>query len=107
MEQDFRAELIKSNESVNLQDSKLGKALETKGYKTANAYVLHWTPEQLENIYIVLVEGAILVRVEINKFDNTSSPTFENLSIKEYKHGLSRVNQVRLAVAEELANAKT
>ena len=107
MEKDYRAELIRSNEGLNSPDSSLRKALKTKGYLTKHAYVLHWTPEQLEDIYLVLIGGTSLVRVEIDKLDSTNPPIFEDIELTNYVHGLSRTNQVRLAVAQDLVNAKT
>ena len=103
MEEDFRKVLISSNESLKDPDSELRKALISEGHRVSNAYVLHWTPEQLEDIYIVLIDGSFLVSVEIDKYDNSKPPIFERIELKEYLHGLSRMNQVRLAVAQELA----
>lgn len=107
MEKGYRAELIRSNEGLNSPESKLGAALKISGYNTNNAYVLHWTPEQLEDIYTVLIDGILLLSVETDKFDSSKSPIFEKIELSDYKHGLSRTNQVQLAVAQELVNAKT
>lgn len=104
MEKEFRVELIRSNEGLNSSESILGKVLKNNNYNTKKAYVLHWTPEQLEDIYVVLIDGNSLVSVEIDKYDSSISPIFEEIDLKEYMHGLSRVNQVRLAVAQDLVN---
>lgn len=105
MENDFRQELIRSNEELHNPDSRLRQVLEGKGYNTLNAYVLNWVPEQLEDIYLVLIDGSFLVGVEIDKFEQTKPPLFERIELNDYLHGLSKMNQVRLAVAKELANA--
>lgn len=107
MECDFREELLRSNEALQATDSKLRQALETEGHETKNAYVLHWTPEQLEDLYTVLIDGSYLLDVEIDKFDNSKAPIIERNEIKSYLHGLSKMNQVRLAVARDLACTKT
>lgn len=107
MESDFREELLRSNEALQDPDSKLRKALEAEGHDTKIAYVLHWTPEQLEDLYSVLIGGSYLVDVEIDKYDNSKPPKLERNELKFYLHGLSKMNQVRLAVAQDLACTKT
>lgn len=107
MESDFREELLRSNSALQEPKSKLRQVLELNGYETKNAYVLHWTPEQLEDLYTVLINGSFLVHVEIAKFDKSKAPIVEKSEIKPYLHGLSRMNQVQLAVAQELSGAKT
>lgn len=104
MESDFREELLRSNDALQVSDSKLRKVLEAHGHDTKNAYVLHWIPEQLEDLYTVLVSGTYLVDVEINKYDSSKPPVVEKNELKSYLHGLSKMNQVRLAVAQDLAN---
>ncbi len=107
MESDFREELLRSNRTLQDLDSKLRLALEAGGHETKNAYVLHWTPEQFEDLYTVLIGGTYLVNVEIEKHDSSSPPIVERNELKPYMHGLSKMNQVRLAVAQELACIKT
>lgn len=107
MESEFREELLRSNEALQDPDSKLRLALEADGHETINAYVLHWIPEQLEDLYIVLIGGSYLVEVEIDKYDISKAPILERNEIKPYLHGLSKMNQVRLAVAQDLACSKT
>ncbi|WP_020412365.1 hypothetical protein [Microbulbifer variabilis] len=103
MESDFRKELIRSNDAIQEPDSKLRKVLTAKGHNTKTAYVLHWIPEQLEDLYTVLISGSYLVDVEIAKYDNSKPPIVERSELKSYMHGLSKSNQVRLAVAKDLA----
>lgn len=107
MERDFREELIRSNEELQAHDSKLRIALESKGHDTQNSYVLHWVPEQLEDLYTVLVDGSYLVDVEIDKYDDSKNPLVERNELKPYVHGLSKMHQVRLAVAQDLTCTKT
>lgn len=107
MESEFREELLRSNNALQETDSRLKQGLEAEGHETKNAYVLHWTPGQLEDLYTVLISGSYLVDVEIDKYDRTKSPTIERNEIKSYLHALSKMNQVRLAVAQELVCSKT
>ena len=107
MEEDFREELVYSNAALQNPDSRLHQVLESHGYSTSRAYVLHWTPEQLEDIYVVLIDASVLVSVEIDKFEGACLPEVDEMELKDYVRGLSRMNQVRLAVAQDLASAKT
>lgn len=107
MESDFREELSRSNEALQARDSKLRMALESEGHDSINSYVLHWIPEQLEDLYTVLVGGSYIVDVEIDKYDCSKSPTVQRHELKPYMHGLSKMNQVKLAVAQDLACSKT
>lgn len=102
-ENDFREELIQSNVALQSHDPKLKMALESTGHDTKNAYILHWTHEQLEDLYTVLIDGSYLVDVEIDKYDDSKPPLVERNELKPYMHGLSKMNQIRLAVAQDLA----
>jgi hypothetical protein len=107
MERDFREVLLRSNDALQDSSSKLRMALASEGHDTKNAYVLHWIPEQLEDLYTVLIGGSYLVNVEIDKYDDSKPPIIERNELKTYLHGLSKMNQVRLAVAKDLACTKT
>ncbi|MBO2689013.1 hypothetical protein [Shewanella algae] len=107
MESDFREELVRSNDALQAPDSMLGRVLESAGYATKNAYVLHWVPEQLENLYTVLIDGSYLVDVEIVKHGNSNPPVVERNELKPYLNGLSKVGQIKLAVAQDLACTRT
>lgn len=107
MESDFREELLRSNDALQDPDSKLRQVLAAEGHDTENAYVLHWTPEQLEDRYTLLIDGSYLVDVEIGKYDNSEPPIIERNELMPYLNGLSKMNQVRLAVAQDLAGKKT
>lgn len=107
MENDFRKELLRSNDALQDPGSKLREALEAEGHDAKNAYVLHCTPEQIEDLYTVLIGGTYLVDVEIDKYDNSKPPIVKRNELKPYLHGLSKMNQVRLAVAQDLACTKT
>ncbi|PBQ29435.1 hypothetical protein AYI97_00755 [Shewanella algae] len=64
-------------------------------------------PQSNSKTYTVLIGGSYLVHVEIDKYDNSKAPLLERNEIKPYLHGLSKMNQVRLAVAQDLACTKT
>lgn len=68
--------------------------------------MLHWTADQCEDYYTVLINGRFLITVEINRFDDTYIPIIERTELKEYLHGLSRMYQVQLLVTQELVCKK-
>jgi len=105
MEREFREELEASHQQYFSANSKyrLKSFLTSKSIPWNNAYILNWIPEQTEDIYVILIEGKSLISVEIDRIDSNSPPLFEEIDIKEYMHGLSRMNQVKLLVAKELA----
>ena len=104
LEADCRNELLASNQEIMAAGSRLGKAIESQGHEKENAYVLHWIPDQTEDTCLVLVGGSSLVSIELSNTDQSAPPIVEHISLSEYEHGLSRVNQVKLAVAKELAS---
>ena len=107
MENDYRADLVRSNEALNSDEPGIGNILRENGYNTKKAYVLHWTPDQCEDFYTVLIDGEYLVDAEIDRATHTILSPIERTELKDYLKGLSRTNQVQLLVAQELANEKT
>ncbi len=108
-EQECRDELLASHEfhfSMNAQ-SRLKEVLQCAGYRTDNAFILHWTPDQSEDCYTVLIEGKFLVAVEIDRCGNEIEPIIERHELTAYLKGLSRMYQIRLLVAQGLVNEKT
>jgi hypothetical protein len=104
VEQEFRDELRRSHEFhfSTQPKSRLQLVLQQLGYKTDNAYVLHWTPDQSDDFYTVLIDGAFLVAVEIDRYEIDPKPTFRRFEMHEYLKGLSRMDQIRLLVAQDL-----
>ena len=84
MESEFRKELISSHEFHFSKHSELKNVLEVNGHPTINAYVLHWTPDQTEDIFTILINGAYIVTTELDRFDTDVVPVVERLEIKAY-----------------------
>ncbi|MFC8689462.1 hypothetical protein [Brevibacillus porteri] len=70
--------------------------------KLRTAYVIDWIPEQGEDIYQILVDDNAIAEIELDRHSKTHS-RIESVSVAQYKHGLSKENQIRLAVAIDLA----
>jgi hypothetical protein len=107
MENDYRTELIRTNDGLNSAESDLGELLRENGFNTNKAYVLYWTSDQTEDYYTVLIDGEYLISTEIDRSNNNLVTPIERIELKEYLKGLSRTNQVRLLVAQDLVNEKT
>lgn len=75
------------------------------GTTTDNLYIVRWTPEQAEDIYEVLVDGASVARVELSRSDGTEAE-FALLSIKEYREQVrtyTRPERRKFRIAMDLA----
>ena len=104
-EQEIRSELIKSHKVLyegNSDKGLLGTLkLYFEGMKTA--YILNWIPEQGEDLYTILIDTDIIAKVEINKINQEDNPIIETFKLKEFQKGLSKLSQIKLAVAIDLA----
>lgn len=108
-EHDYREELIASHafHFSEHSQSQLKEVLRKAGYATENAYVLHWTPDQSEDFFTVLIQGVFLVAVRIERDNPNDEPSVTRHELDVYIKGLSRMHHVRLLVAQELAYGKT
>ena len=104
-EQDFREALVASKITLSQDDkvNALFKVLKTILGEFKTGYILNWTPEQDEDIYIILVNLDKIAKVEISRINSLEEPVVEIFNLKDFKKGLSKVFQVKLAVAIELA----
>jgi hypothetical protein len=67
------------------------------------AYFLDHIPEQGEDIYTMLINQDVIVSFEMSRYDLKLISTVKIASVKDYKKRLSKINQIRLAVAIDLA----
>ena len=104
-EQDIRKQLIASNKSIFQEGDnlRLRVALQGEFPNMKTAYVLNWIPEQGEDIYKVLVDNFIVAEVELDRVNPSTKPIVNSIPISQYQIGLSKLNQIKLAVAIELA----
>ena len=66
------------------------------------AYFLEHTPEQGEDIYTLLVDIDMVVKIEISR-DNSEIPIVEVGCVRDFRIGLSKINQIKMDVAIDLA----
>lgn len=87
--------------------SRLRETLESHGHSVTEAYVLDWTPGEDYDIYLVLIDGAYLISVEINRLVPDQPPMVERIELKEYQHHLSKTKRIKLIVALDLAQSSS
>lgn len=97
----INSRLIRSNEN----ESKLYQALKSVGVFNF-AHILHWTPEQGEDIYLVLINDNFIVKIEIDKIGETE-PIIDFISLSRYRKGLKKQGQIQLEIAIELSRTIT
>ena len=105
IEKDFRAELIKSRDSL-FNEKNMGKlltVLRASDAELKTAYIIDWTPEQGEDIYRVLVNTDYIAMVELDRINPNAGPIVEKMPLSEYQQGLSKSARIKLAVAIDLA----
>ncbi len=108
-EQVFREELINSsdklkntNEGENILNT-LRKLLKDMN----SAYIIDGIPDQEEDFYTILINTDRIVKVEVKRESKSVVSVDNPINWSEYKKGLSKINQVKLAVAIDLAKNAT
>lgn len=104
-EQSYREELIASKSHL-FNDMSMRRFFiiikETfPGMKTA--HVLFWTPEQGEDIISFLVDTHSVIKIELDRYDNTVTPIVDVYPLESWIKGLSKTFQIKIAVALDLA----
>ncbi|GHU22420.1 hypothetical protein AGMMS50243_21940 [Betaproteobacteria bacterium] len=100
-EQQMREELVRSN--LALRDGshdRLVKALELANVNVAGAYVLNWIPEQVEDIYAVLVSVGEVVTVEVPRGEG--QVLIDREELVKYEGKCSKIQRLKIAVARDL-----
>jgi hypothetical protein len=104
-EQDIREQLIKSYKSLlnDKSKQKLLSVIESTFPDMKSAYIINWIPEQGEDIYTVLINTETITKIEISRVDTNFKPVIESIPVTKYIKNLSKVRQIKLAVAIDLA----
>ncbi len=101
-EREFREELIRSNKFLNSENERLSLELRKVGFDLSNSFVLNHIPEQCEDIFVLLISGSYVVTIEIDKSDSENPAIIEHVELKDYLKGLSKIHQIKIAVAMDL-----
>lgn len=104
-EQELREQLIKSNQSLFKSEEKrrLLEVIRSSYPEMNTAYIIHWIPEQGEDIYKILINDCIIAEIELDRYNAEVEPIVESKTVPQYLQGLSKQNQIKLAVAIDLA----
>jgi len=104
-EQNIREQLIKSyNYLLNdKSNKKLLSVIESTFPNMKSAYIIDWVPEQGEDIYTVLINTETITKIEISRVDTNFKPVIESISVTNFRKSLSKIRQIKLAVAIDLA----
>jgi len=105
VEQEIREQLKKSNQSLFKSEEKrrLLEVIRSSYPDMRTAYIVHWIPEQGEDIYKILINDSIIAEIELGRFNAEIEPIVVTKTISQYLQGLSKRHQITLAVALDLA----
>ncbi len=106
-EQEFRDVLIKSHTALFEGKSYEGlmQELRTNFPEMKTAYFIKHIPEQGEDVYTMLVDLDTAAKIEISRYSENEKLIVEISNINDFKRGISKVEQIKLAVAIELAKS--
>lgn len=104
-EQELREQLIKSNQSLFMSEEKrrLLEVIRSSYPEMNTAYIIHWIPEQGEDIYKILINDSIIAEIELDRYNTEVEPIVDSKTIPQYLQGLSKQSRIKLAVALDLA----
>ena len=105
LEQELRDQLIKSNKVLFKSEvkSRLLEVIRSSFPEMKTAYIVHWIPEQGEDIYKLLINDRTIAEIELDRYKAETKPIVKSKDVSQYLHGLNKQNQIKLAVALDLA----
>jgi hypothetical protein len=74
---------------------------------TRNLFIISWTPEQVEDLYDVLVDGRTIGRIEVSRDAERRVVAFDQWPVDQYmrKQRLDKLTRRKLLMALELARS--
>ena len=79
-------------------NSNLSNYLQLLGHSIENARLIDVFTEQSSLVFTVLLNKEEVLKVEISNSDESENEVLESFSLKEFKIGLSQIDQIKLAV---------
>jgi hypothetical protein len=79
-------------------NSNLSNYLQLLGHSIEKARLIDVFTEQSSLVFTVLLNKEEVLKVEISNRDESENEVLESFSLKEFKFGLSQINQIKLAV---------
>ncbi|MCP1312007.1 hypothetical protein [Paenibacillus tyrfis] len=104
-EQYYREQLIELNRSL-FHDHSMKRLLGIIQHAFPDmktAVIIAITPDQGEDMYTILMNNDFIAYVELDRYNLETEPIIETKPVKDYKRGLSRIGQIQLVVAMDLA----
>ncbi|MGG4132081.1 hypothetical protein ABEW19_27885 [Paenibacillus illinoisensis] len=101
----YRGEL-KSSKYYLFNDPSMSRFLDIirTTFPTMNtAHILFWTPDQSEDIISFLINTDTVIKIELDRYDEAIEQIVDVYPIKSYLKGLSKIYQIKIAVAIDLA----
>lgn len=104
-ELDIREQLIKKHNYLfnNKEDNQLINVLRLNFTNLKTAYILNWIQDQEEDTFTILINTDIITLIVLDYSGENLKSVIETISEKEYLIGLSKSEQIKYAVAIDLA----
>ncbi|EGO63780.1 hypothetical protein [Acetonema longum] len=104
-EQDFRNQLINSHKALfqERENQRLLNVMRSYFPDMKTAYIIGWTPEQSEDIYVIFIDAKVIAVIELDRYNVSTQSVVEIISLEQYMRKLSRIGQIQLAVAIDLS----
>lgn len=95
-------ERLRESSEFIFNNKKILLALRKNNFRFRTAYILGHTPEQGEDIYVVLSNNDEILTIEVDRFSGKVLITFVR-KINEYKKKLKRIGRIKLDLAIKLS----
>ncbi|MCP1307669.1 hypothetical protein [Paenibacillus tyrfis] len=104
-EQDFRVRFIDSHKSLfqDPSNERLLNVLRNSFPEMRTAYFIGHVPEQGEDFYRLLINTDTIALIELDRYNFDAKPIVDTISLRDYVKGLSKMDQIKMAVALDLA----
>lgn len=102
-EQNITRELLQWNRAINENSHQpvIADSLRKMGADLCQCFLLHWIPEQAEDIYVILISEYEAVTLEVSRVME-QPPVVDAFDLASYeKHG-SPLVRLRLTIARQL-----
>ncbi len=107
-EREFERELINSTSTLLSEhsDSPLLLFLQEWEIDNKSVMILDSFPDDGSIFYLLLIENRLIGQVEIDSSD-IENATMETMTLPQYMNGLSKMQQIKLAMARSLMDNET
>jgi hypothetical protein len=101
-ESQFRKQLIASSLAWR-DEPRIIKLLEEHGVPVESMFTLNWTPDQMEDLYTILINGRSVVCLWVPKYSGSPRVVSVEATTTYARRLKSTVKRIQLAVALELS----